>query len=265
MTTKLGFLAPACTFSVLTFTTAFAEPVMLSPAAVIGSDLLTCCAETPRENMINHSGIETPFTSGVTLFDTYFADPLIRYAMSAAANNWQSEGTFSLPLHGFVDFDLGSSWTIHQLAIWNISLENVAIQIAEEPTALGSAPVAGEFHLSNNISAFNLYRANLLKFSTPQRGRYLRLDIKSAYAFQGINFAAAIVGELVASVTPPSNAPTVSIVATSDGGAVVSFQGTLQSCRSLGDAFEDVPGHPTGQYVIPSTSASPQFFRAVTN
>jgi len=83
--------------------------VMLSPTAVVATDLGTASESTPLINMINQSGIETPFVSGSTLFDTYFANPGQTFATSGdgGTNNWQSEVSFTLPLKGYVDFDLG--------------------------------------------------------------------------------------------------------------------------------------------------------------
>ena len=54
--------------------------------------------------------MEIPFTSGVTEFDTYFANPARVFAQSGdgGTNNWQSTFSFSPPLTGTVDFDLGA-------------------------------------------------------------------------------------------------------------------------------------------------------------
>src|SRR6185436_18865724 len=69
-------------------------------------------------NLINQSGVTTTFTSGVTLFDTYFANPGQTFATSGngVTNNWQSDTAFDLGYQGYLDFDLGAVYQIDQLA-----------------------------------------------------------------------------------------------------------------------------------------------------
>ncbi len=92
--------------------------VMLSPVAVVGTDLGTYdAAITPLANMINPSGVTTPFVSGSTDFNTYFAHPGQTFANANFSNNWQSLVSFDPPLTGDVDFDLGAFHQINKIAI----------------------------------------------------------------------------------------------------------------------------------------------------
>lgn len=217
--------------AVLAAPVAFAQ-IMLSPAAVAGTDLGSVGVESMPENMINHSGVETPFTSGETSFDTYFAVPRLVFAMNGGTNNWMSQVVFSVSLQGYVDFDLGSSRLVRKLAVWNVTGKNVAVKMAEDLASLESAPVVGEFILTDHWSFPFSYPVDVLSFPAPHPGRYLRLEIRSTYPLgAGLNFAYAIIGEVVASVAPPP--ATLSIAATSEGGVTVTFPGTLLSSPKL--------------------------------
>lgn len=240
--------------------------ILLSPTSVLGTDLGTSSSEVPLENMINQSGVEVPFISGTTLFDAYFVQPHRVFAMNGPANNWQSEVTFNLPLHGYVDFDLGSSRLVQKLAIWNVTGKDLTVRVGDDPSSLATAPIAGQFVLINHASYPFSYAVDVLPFSSGVQGRYIRLDFSSAHLLSpGLNFTYAILGEVVASVAPIA-APTITIATSPDGGAVVTFSGRLQSTDQVGGNFSDVPGNPTGVYAVPQSQLlKPQFFRAVEN
>jgi hypothetical protein len=184
------------------FSALLSAGTMLSPTAVLGTDLGTFDATVPLENMINQSGLDKPFTSGVTDFDEYFTgDPA--FGQGNFANNWQSDFTFNLPLTGFVDFDLGAVYPIERLAIWNRSLQNIEIQVSEN---LGDPMVsAGNFVLTNHLNFPFSYVPEILELEGTFDARYLRIDISSAYEFDvADDFAYAIVGELVVETLPSS-------------------------------------------------------------
>src|SRR5262245_28499877 len=77
--------------------------VMRSPSAVLGTNLGTFDPQTALGNMINQSGLDKPFSDGVTDFDDYFTAGAPPFAQGAFNNGWQSDFTFTLPLTGFVD------------------------------------------------------------------------------------------------------------------------------------------------------------------
>lgn len=237
--------------------------VMFSPTAVLGSNLGAFSAQTPLSHLIDQSGVEKPFSSGVTAFDTYFAVPHQTLARNDPDSNWQSEAQFTLPVQGYVDFDLGGSRTISKVGLWSVSAQDVTVRVAEDPSALATAPAAGNFTLINRTAFVFSYGADVLTLASPRRGRYLRLDIGSAHTFSpGDRFAYAILGELVVSAAPET-APTLSITHRADGAIEVTFGGILQSASSLDGPFTDVAGNPQGTHVIPPSGlGSHQFFRA---
>src|SRR5688500_15321460 len=94
---------------------------MVSPTAVLGTSLgENSPADAPLVNMINQSGLDKPFTSGVTDFDAYLTTGDPPFAQAHFSNNWQSELSFTVPVTGHVDFDFGAVQPIDRLAIWNI-------------------------------------------------------------------------------------------------------------------------------------------------
>jgi hypothetical protein len=181
--------------------TTLSAGTMLSPVAVLGTDLGTFDATVPLENMINQSGLDKPFTTGVTDFDEYFTTGDPPFAQANFSNNWQSDFTTNLPLTGFVDFDLGAVYPIERLAIWNLSLENIEILVSEN---LGDPMTsAGSFVLTNHLHFPFSYVPEILALDGTFDARYLRIDISSAYEFDvSDNFAYAIVGELVVETSP---------------------------------------------------------------
>lgn len=237
--------------------------VMLSPVAIAGTDLTTFNDTVAMTNLINQSGVTTPFISGTTLFDTYFANPGQMFATSGdgGTNNWQSAVAFDMGPQGFIDFDLGGVYRVHQLAIWNRSLSNVTITVRSD--LAGPAQDAGTFELINRQSFFFSYGAEVLPFAADLEGRYVRLTINGIYPIQGFNFGYSAAGEVVASVSPLAQPPTLSITRDPSGDVRVAFTGILTQATRIEDDFEPVPGSPASPYVVPVAQLSPrQFFRA---
>ena len=95
---------------------------VLSPTDIVHNDAGTYGASWPEINMINGSGLEgNPFTSGVTDWDTYFAgDPTHNTGGNYA---WFSDAT---NLNGTLTYDLGGTWFIDKIALWNESYAGVS-------------------------------------------------------------------------------------------------------------------------------------------
>jgi hypothetical protein len=233
--------------------------VVLSPVSVVDSDLAPFDATTGFENIINRSGITDPFVSGSTDFDTYFAEAGKPFGNAHFTNGWQSEVSFDLPLTGYIDFDLGEAYTIDRIAVWNISLKDITFEVFEDLNGAGEP--AGDFVLPNHLHFPFSYSVVLLTLDAPHRGRYLRLNILSTYAFDlSDTFAYAIVGELAVSAITATLAPSVAIARNLNGEVVVTFTGALQSASSPEGTFTDVPGNPEGTYLPPNLTGS-QYFR----
>jgi hypothetical protein len=238
--------------------------IMLSPAAVLESNLGAFAPSTALENMINQSGLDSSFVSGSTAFDEYFANPRTVFARNGESNNWQSNFSFDLPLRGDVDFDLGASRQITRLAIWNVSIKDVTIKVLD--TLSGPERVVGDFTLTNHLNFPFSYTADILTLPSAVEGRFLRLSINSAYTFSpGDTFAYAIVGEVILSVAPLGG-PTLTITRNANGDVTVGFSGILQSAAEVNGGFADVPALDPSSHTIPKGSlTSRQFFRTRSN
>jgi hypothetical protein len=178
---------------------------MVSPAAVLATDLGEYSPDNSVENMINQSGLDKPFTSGASDFDEYFTTGAPAFAQANFLNNWQSEVDFSLPLTGFVDFDLGAVWSIDRIAIWNISLNDIKILVSD--TSVDSLVEVASFSLPNHLFFPFSYSHDLLDLGATHDVRYLRIEIDSVHLFDPADmFGYAIVGEVVASAVPISAA-----------------------------------------------------------
>lgn len=238
--------------------------VVLSPAAVIGTNVTTFNETVSVTNMINQSGIETPFVSGVTVFDTYFANPGQMFATSGngGTNNWSSDTAFDPGYQGYLDFDLGAVYQINKLAIWNRSLSNITVQVLTD--LAGPGQVAGNFTLINRQSFTFSYAVDVLPLTATFEGRYVRLVINSIYLSQGFRFGYAVVGEVVVSASPVSSAtPTLNVAHSPNGDVTVTFTGTLEASATMGGTFTNVPGNPSSPYTLPKASLLPQqYFRA---
>ena len=193
-------LVDALLVSTTTFweTASLHAAVLLSPTSVLGTDLGEFSPQTSVVNMINQSGLDKPFVSGVTDFDTYFTTGNPPFAQANFLNNWQSEVSFTLPVMGVVDFDFGAIYSIDRLAIWNISLKDIKIHVSD--TSINSLQEVASFALPNHLHFPFSYSHDLLNLGAAHDVRFMRIEIDSVYLFElSDTFAYAIVGEVVAS------------------------------------------------------------------
>ena len=242
--------------------------VMLSPAAAF-TELGAFNPSVSVTNLINQSGITTPFVSGVTVFDTYFANPGQRFATSGdgGTNNWNSQQSFTdLNNVGYVDFDLGAVYQINKVGLWNRSISNLTVTVRE--TLEGPQQVAGNFSVFDRQNFPFSYGADVLPLTGTYQGRYVRFvlnGIYPAFVSPGFTFGYAIMGEVVMSVVPQGTPrPTLSIDALSNGDVRISFTGTLQSATNVNGVYSALPGNPASPFLIPKIAQHQrQFFRAV--
>lgn len=171
------------------------QQTILSPVAVVGNTLGEFSASVPAVRMIDHSGLDKPFTSGVTNFDRYFDFSPTPFAQANFANNWQSLVQTTLPVTGTLDFDLGAPLWIDRLAIWNRSLERIRVQIATSPT--GPWQELGAYTLQNRLFYTFSYPVEILDLGGEHQARYVRIQIDSAYKARSTDtFAYGNVGEV---------------------------------------------------------------------
>ena len=169
-----------------------------SPTAVLGTDLGEYSVDVVLEHMIDQSGLDKAFTSDETDFDEYFGLGLPPYGQGNYLNNWQSEVSFTLPVQGYVDFDLGETCLIDRLAIWNRSLENITVFVADAPS--GPWQEVGAFVLADKLAYSYSYDPQILDLGGELEAHYLRIQIDSVHPlYPGDTYGYAIVGEVAVS------------------------------------------------------------------
>jgi hypothetical protein len=176
---------------------------LLSPVSVLGTDMGESSPLASVGKMIDQSGLDKPFVSGVTDFDAYFTTGDQPFAQAMAGNNWQSVTQFTLPVTGTVDFDYGAVYSIDRLAIWNISMKDIKIHTSA--TSIESVQQVGSFALPNHLNFPFSYSPDLLNLGGAHDVRFMRIEIDSVHLFSPSDmFGFAIVGEIGASAVPTS-------------------------------------------------------------
>lgn len=140
------------------------------------------------ENIINQSGLQTAYTSGVTDFDTYMAGPAGEFHnVNLPRTDWLSSMYVTT---GYVDFDLGNVYTISQMAHWVYSNNyngNVRAftLLAGEQSDFSDAVTLGTYtatstRTSSIVSGQQYFAPQIFQFAATD-ARYVRMNIQSNY------------------------------------------------------------------------------------
>lgn len=209
---------------------------ILSPLAVVGNSMGTYNATVPEVNMLNQSGLAKPFISAVTGFDAYFDFSPTPNGQANFANNWQSLVQTTLPVTGTLDFDLGGTWWIDRIAIWNRSLENVRILISDSPA--GPWQEIGQYTLGNRLFYTFSYPHEIIDLGGEFEADYLRIQVDSAYKFSASDtFAYGIVGEVaVSAALTPLPEPGMGVLAATGALGLAGLQRSARSRSRSGRA-----------------------------
>jgi hypothetical protein len=153
--------------------------LVLAPVAVVNNELGQLNSDNyPISHVYDQTGLSSGYTGGVTDFATYIAGaPTHEYTV---ISTWLSSNGSTT---GDIDFDLGATYTMTQLALWDrFSSSDDDIN---EFTVFASAD--SNFTTSTNVGTFNLgdpagpltARPVQLFDLSDSVGRYLRLRIVS--------------------------------------------------------------------------------------
>jgi len=140
------------------------------------------------DQTINQSGLSVPYVSGTTDFGTYVALGPIHTRNNTPPNYGVS---FSLPPVD-VDYDLGSTYNVKEMAFWNYPF-NFSAGVTGMQVFTSSVPnfatsfLAGTFNplddgdtLINHVQVFDL---------TDSNARYVRLHVTSTASTNGTGFS----------------------------------------------------------------------------
>lgn len=242
-----------------------AAQFILSPKSVVETGMGTFSPTiTPLTALIDQSGLDHPFVSGKTEFDPYFAPLNSNFSQNADKTKWMSQVAFDLPLTGTLDFDLGGTYLLSKVAIYNVSVKQLSISVSQDSN--GPWTKVGTYTMFN-YQAFLSLRAEVLAFPSEVSARYVRFAIEDEFsAGAGFRFGYVTLSEVAfrarAASVPP---PTIAIGRAGNGDVEVNFTGILQWKAAVDGTFEDVPGNPSGKYTIPQSelvSGEPRFFRS---
>ena len=158
--------------TVLSLSSAVDGDVIRSPVAVIRNDLGEG-AGSSINSYFDQSGLQTPYTSGVTDFDTYNPAAVVNTG-NAGASWFGQEFT-----PGFTDFDLGQSELVTQLVTWTFAqgTDNqtgiIDVLISDDPTFSADSS-AGFFTIQDNSDGTQTLGQVFDVIDT--QGRYIRID-----------------------------------------------------------------------------------------
>jgi hypothetical protein len=171
------------------------EWTIRSPLSIVASDLADASATYPKTKMIDRSGLSKIFSSGISSYDDYVSTlPAANHSQSAG-NQWVSPIDASLPLQGFIDFDLGDRYAFDEIALWQVTLKDVTFLVADDPA--GPWTEIGRFLPPSHVSWFGSYPIDRLDLGAEIEARYLRLRIDDCHKYSASDtFAAANVGEI---------------------------------------------------------------------
>ncbi len=147
--------------------------VMISPQSVIYNSMGDYTSDYSSQKMIDHSGLFTDFTSGVTELAAYLESQDTGHS-TAYGSSFISNFTTS----GYIDFDLGDKYELTSFLLWNDidyqGINNFQLFIDDDmsfsnPKLLGNFSASyGDDGTAVPLQLFSLDKA---------KGRYIRLQI----------------------------------------------------------------------------------------
>ncbi len=163
-----------------------AQSILYSPVVASSPDLVVSMSETDFVRLLDHSGLATDFTSGVTAWEGYNASDLCGSLHVPGAGDFEFWGLAQADL-GHLILDMGFEGTWDRMAIYNEETTGLGSQptiLSFGPTANGPWEDVCTLALTNNPPS-NSYGPDVLSFP-PVTTRYFRLTgAGSTFTTQG--------------------------------------------------------------------------------
>lgn len=193
MSAKKCLAALTTAFLLISSPAAFAV-VVLQPFGVSVDPLMGSIGGHPASAMIGQTGLTggSHYVSGVTEYNEY-VDPTsgpkpIHTAAEADGNSWRND----LALTGFVEFDLGGTFVLTNVALWSGAGDTRFGSLKEFDVLVDMTP-AGSFVAANQ---FNPVEVQNFVLDGPFEGSSVRFNVVSNYG-DGVSIA-----EVAFGVTP---------------------------------------------------------------
>jgi len=177
--------------------------VITSPISVIANELGQLGGSQSPGNLIDQSGLSSGFVSGTTDFNSYIGGGPT-HSSNSSAGAWVSS---FMALDGRIDFDLGSTQVIQQVALWNgtsgstAAIDEFVVFTSDDSTFTTSTNV-GTFNNAQNdgldpfpVSVFDL---------TDSTARFARIQINSNHGSNVITGMGEIAFDTVSAVPEPA-------------------------------------------------------------
>ncbi len=154
--------------------------------------------------LINHGGLVTPFTSGVTNFDTYIAGNPQHTIFSAGAEWFSDYHTTGATL----TLDLGSTYTLDRLAVWNDEYWGVgAIAVSTSFDGVTYTPnVSGLAPTDHPLNSPTTYGADVFALTTTS-AHFVKLELSGCPQPDGNPDGGCGLGEIAFSAATPTATP----------------------------------------------------------
>ncbi len=185
-----------------------AESAMISPTDVIANTFGDTPPNWGVDKLIDHSGLISDFTSGVTELPIYLLGDTNHSSPSSQGNGFLSALNDSPVGPGYIDFDLGNSYTLTTLLLWNDKdiqgVNNFELLIDDEISFTDSLSL-GSFTASFGYADGSDIDVPMQQFSLlPGEGRYVRFNIFDTHSSTNhfLNF-----GEVAFDTTTTSTGP----------------------------------------------------------
>jgi hypothetical protein len=170
--------------------------VVLQPIGVSVDPLMGSVGGYPASAMIGQTGLtgDSHYVSGVTEYNEY-VDPTsgpkpIHTAAVASGNSWRNDP--NLALTGFIDFDLGGTFMLTNVALWS-GAGDTRFGSLKGFEVLVDMNSAGFFEAANQ---FNPVEVQNFELNGPFEGSSVRFNVLSNYG-DGVSIA-----EVAFGVTP---------------------------------------------------------------
>jgi PEP-CTERM motif len=183
-------------FAFLASTVLLSAGTILSPVAIV-TNTAGEFAAGDAAHVIDHSGLATGFTNGVTDFATYIATAPSHTFLYSGFEWFSSQGVHS----GFFVFDLGATYNLLHVADWNDEFSGLTnLTVSTCANAACASPVAiGGGAPTNWPSTVTSYTADVFTLSGAS-SRYVRVDMtgpQANFLYDGLSM-----GEIAFDVTP---------------------------------------------------------------
>ena len=175
---RIAKFAVTCVVALLVSAEQAQAGVIVSPVTVVSNSLGEYSAAFDSPRMINQAGLSSSFTSGVTDFSTYIASSPVHATVESAGGTWlSSTGNRT----GMIDFDLGSTLNINQVALWqgvagNEAGVNAFRVFTSSDSAFTSATLVGSYNAAIGTDGPEIAQVFDV---TDTSARYIRLQIDS--------------------------------------------------------------------------------------